>query len=357
MKTVLVTGAAGLVGSEAVRFFTAQGYKVVGIDNDMRRYYFGTEAATTDNLARLKEACPDFINHAIDIRDPDAVLDVYRTYGREIVLVIHCAGQPSHDWAAREPLVDFGVNATGTLHLLEATRLCCPGAVFIFVSTNKVYGDRVNQLPFKELETRWELDPAHPCYEGIAEDMPLDQSRHSLFGASKAAADIMVQEYGRCFEMKTAVFRAGCISGYQHRGVPQHGYLAYLMKCAVLHKEYEVFGYKGKQVRDNIHSHDLVNAFYHFYQAPRCGAVYNIGGGRFSHCSMQESIVLCERITGHKMAVRYNAVNRGGDHVWWVTNTARFAADYPQWRLTRDVESILAEMHTHNKDIWLASKG
>ncbi|MBF0331194.1 MAG: NAD-dependent epimerase/dehydratase family protein [Candidatus Omnitrophica bacterium] len=352
MKVAVVTGAAGLVGSEAVRFFSAQGFKVIGIDNDMRRYFFGDEATTAGNLSSLEHAGMDFVNHTVDIRDASAVLRIFDTYGKDIALVIHCAGQPSHDWAVREPLTDFGVNATGTLHLLEAARLHCPEAVFIFMSTNKVYGDRVNSLLFRELETRWELDGAHVYFKGVDENMSLDQCRHSLFGASKVAADIMVQEYGRYFGMKTAIFRAGCITGQRHCGVPQHGYLAYLMKCAVTGREYEIFGYKGKQVRDNIHSYDLVNAFYHFYLAPRSAAVYNIGGGRFSHCSMLESIALCEKIAGKPMKVRYNAVNRSGDHIWWVSDTGRFSADYPGWSLTRRVEDILVEMHESNKVFW-----
>ncbi|NTV29327.1 MAG: NAD-dependent epimerase/dehydratase family protein [Candidatus Omnitrophica bacterium] len=355
MQIVLVTGCAGLVGSESVRFFHEQGMRVIGIDNDMRSYFFGDDGSTVWNLSKLKEECSNFIHYSDDIRDASAMMRIFAEYGKDIALVIHNASQPSHDWAAREPLTDFGVNATGTLNMLEATRLHCPQAVFIFTSTNKVYGDNPNRLPFVEMETRWELGQSHPFFaKGIDENMSIDQCKHSVFGASKVAADIMTQEYGRYFGMKTGVFRGGCVTGPAHSGTELQGYLAYLMKCAVLRREYRIFGYKGKQVRDNIHSRDLVNCFYHFYQNPRCGEVYNIGGGRFSNCSILEAISLCEKITGNKVRTSYVAENRIGDHVWWVSDVSKFSGHYHGWQLTRNVEEILKEIFTSNKARWIA---
>ncbi|MFH0984766.1 MAG: NAD-dependent epimerase/dehydratase family protein [Candidatus Omnitrophota bacterium] len=345
MKSVLITGAAGLIGSESVRFFHAKGFRVIGIDNDMRKYFFGEEGSTRGSLRELEDECAHFRNYEIDIRDVGAVSRLFAEYGRDVDLVIHSAAQPSHDWAAREPQTDFAINAVGTMNLLEATREHCPQAVFIFVSTNKVYGDHPNRLPLRELETRWELDPGHPYFKnGIDESLSLDQCTHSVFGASKVAADIMVQEYGRYFGIKTGCFRCGCLTGPRHAAAELHGYLAYLMKCAVLGREYQIFGYKGKQVRDNIHSHDLVNGFYHFYQNPRCGEVYNMGGSRFSHCSMMESIQLCEKISGRKMKTTYIEKNRVGDHIWWVSDVSKFSRHYPGWAITRNTEDILAEI-------------
>ncbi|HNV72960.1 MAG TPA: NAD-dependent epimerase/dehydratase family protein, partial [Candidatus Ozemobacteraceae bacterium] len=308
MNTALVTGSAGLIGAESVRFLSRKGFKkVVGIDNDLRKYFFGDEASTDWNRRRLQEEWPGYEHHAIDIRDVSALEKIYRTYGQTLDLVIHAAAQPSHDWAAREPFTDFTVNANGTLNLLEMTRLYCPDAVFIFTSTNKVYGDTPNRLPLVEKEQRWELEESHPWYtHGIDESMSIDQSKHSIFGASKASADLMVQEYGRYFGIKTGCFRGGCLTGPDHSGTQLHGFLAYLMKCAVTSHPYTVFGYKGKQVRDNIHSHDLVNMFWHFFQNPRAGEVYNAGGGRHSNCSLLEAINLCQEITGRKMNWSYS---------------------------------------------------
>lgn len=354
MKTVLITGAAGLVGSEAVRFFHERGFQIVGIDNDLRKYFFGADGSTRWNLAELKKECARFVNYDIDIRDSAAVARVFAEYGKDIVLVIHAAAQPSHDWAAKEPFTDFGVNATGTLNLLEVTRQSCPDAVFIFCSTNKVYGDTPNSLPLVELETRWEIDPAHAYYKnGIDEKMSLDQSQHSIFGASKLAADIMAQEYGRYFGMKIGVFRGGCLTGPRHSGAELHGYLAYLMKCAVTGREYQIFGYKGKQVRDNIHSYDLITCFDQFFQNPRGGEVYNIGGSRFSHCSLLEAVSMCESITGRKMKTRYVEAHRIGDHIWWISDISKFKAHYPQWQLTKNMNDILVEIYECNKKRWL----
>ncbi len=354
MKTILVTGCAGLIGSESVRFFSEKGYSVVGIDNDMRQYFFGPSASTKWMMQELKESYTGFRGFTIDIRDFEAVQGVFREYQNDIELVIHTAAQPSHDWAAREPFTDFSVNATGTLNLLEATRQACPDAAFIFTSTNKVYGDTPNRLPLKELDSRWEIDADHPYFQnGIDETMSIDQTKHSIFGASKVAADIMVQEYGRYFGLKTGTFRGGCLTGPSHSGAELHGFLAYLMKCAVTGKEYRIYGYAGKQVRDNIHSHDLVNAIWHFYLNPRAGEVYNMGGSRFSNCSMLEAIKKCEEISGNRMNTRYLETNRIGDHIWWISDVGKFQRHYPEWHLTKNCDDILSEIFLLNKNRWL----
>lgn len=353
MKVVLITGSAGLIGSESVRFFCNKGYFVVGIDNDLRKYFFGPEASTSWTLARLKEEFSNFENKPIDIRNFEAVASIFKEYSSDIDLVIHTAAQPSHDWAAKEPFTDFTVNANGTLNLLEATRQFCPNAVFIFTSTNKVYGDTPNSLPLIELEDRWEIAEDHTYFkDGIDENMSIDNTKHSLFGASKVAADILVQEYGKYFGLKSGIFRGGCLTGPNHSGAQLHGFLAYLMKCAVTKHRYTIFGYKGKQVRDNIHSYDLVNAFYHFYQNPKQGEVYNIGGGRFSNCSMKEAIVMCEEITGNKMDIKYSEDNRIGDHIWWISDINKFKDQHPNWDLSKDVKGILEEIFENNTTRW-----
>jgi CDP-paratose 2-epimerase len=354
MKIILVTGSAGLIGSEAVRFFCRSGYTVVGIDNNMRELFFGKDASTVWNRDKLIEEFGEkYIHHNIDIRDQAEVTKVFQTYGQDISLVIHTAAQPSHDWAAREPFVDFSVNANGTLLLLETTRRLCPDAVFIFCSTNKVYGDTPNLLPLVEQGLRWEIEPGHRYYQGIDESMSVDQTRHSLFGASKVAADMLVQEYGRYFGLKTACFRGGCLTGPGHSGTELHGFLSYLMKCAMTGSAYNVYGYKGKQVRDNIHSHDIVNAFLHFYQAPRVGEVYNIGGSRFSNCSMLEAIQECEIIVGKKLNWNYVDTNRIGDHIWWISDVRKFKDHYPGWKVTFSVTDILKEIFVQNTDRWV----
>jgi CDP-paratose 2-epimerase len=345
MKIALVTGSAGLIGSEAVKFFAPRFDLVLGIDNNLRQYFFGEGGSTEWNKNRLQENYSNYRHYNVDIRDTAGLEKLFREYGAEISLVLHTAAQPSHDWAAREPFTDFSVNANGTLNLLEMSRLHCPDAVFIFTSTNKVYGDTPNYLPLRELETRWEIDESHPYYsKGIDEGMSIDHTKHSLFGASKVAADIMVQEYGRYFGMKTAVFRGGCLTGPNHSGAKLHGFLSYLMKCAITGDEYTVFGYKGKQVRDNIHSYDLVNMFWAFYQHPRPGEVYNAGGGRHSNCSMLEAIALCEKITGKKMNYRYTEDNRIGDHIWWISDVSKFKAHYPEWDWKYDLTDILVQI-------------
>ena len=354
MSVAIITGSAGLIGSEATKFFAAEGFDVVGVDNDMRARFFGAEASTQWNRERLqKQLGQRYTHHEIDIRDDQAVDSLFKQYGKDVSLVLHTAAQPSHDWAARDPKTDFGVNANGTLNLLEATRQHAPESVFIFTSTNKVYGDAPNRLPLVEQATRWEIDPSHEYVQGIPEDFSIDQSMHSLFGASKVAADVLVQEYGRYFDMRTACFRGGCLTGPSHSGTQLHGFLAYLMKCAVTGTPYTVFGYNGKQVRDNIHSADLINAFYAFYRNPRSAAVYNIGGGRYSNCSMIEAIGLCEQITSRPMDWTYTESNRAGDHIWWISSLARFEADYPDWKLRYDVPEILQEIYDANVERWL----
>ncbi len=353
MSVAVVTGSAGLIGSEASRYFAEKGLHVVGIDNNMRKEFFGENASTEWNRVRLESELGDrYSHHAIDIRDEQAVDSLFDHYGADIQLVLHTAAQPSHDWAARDPKKDFSVNAVGTLNLLEAVRHKVPSAVFLFTSTNKVYGDRPNSLPLVEQLTRWEIDPQHTYHGGIREDMSIDQSKHSLFGASKVAADMLVQEYGRYFDMHTACFRGGCLTGPGHSGTQLHGFLSYLMKCTVTGEPYTVFGYKGKQVRDNIHSNDLVRAFDAFFEAPRCGAVYNIGGGRHSNCSMLEAIDLCEQISGKQLNHQYAEANRSGDHIWWVSDNGRFEADYPDWKLQHDVSEILQQIHDANVERW-----
>lgn len=353
MSVALITGSTGLIGSEAAAYFGELGMDVVGIDNDMRQVFFGPEASTAWNQARLEKALGDRYRHcSVDIRDREAVDEIYARYGKAIELVIHTAAQPSHDWAAKQPLTDFDINALGTMNVLESTRLHAPDAVFIFTSTNKVYGDLPNSLPLRELETRWEIDPDHTYAGGIREDMSIDHCLHSLFGASKVAADVLTQEYGRYFGMRTACFRGGTLTGPRHSAAELHGFLAYVMRCAMTGTPYTVYGYKGKQVRDAIHSLDLIRAFYEFFRAPRVAEVYNIGGGRFSNASVLEAIALSEEIAGETLEWTYREQNRVGDHIWWIGDNGRFEAHYPQWKLEYDVRRILEEIHEVNLDRW-----
>ena len=345
MSTIIVTGSAGLIGAETVRRFARDGHNVVGIDNDMRSYFFGAEASTKWANQRLRDEYPNFTSFETDIRDYAALERIFAEHGENIGLVVHTAAQPSHDWAAREPLTDFGVNAVGTLNLLELTRQHCSDAPFIFTSTNKVYGDTPNELPLVELEERWEVDTSHPyAAHGIDESMSIDQCKHSVFGASKVAADVMVQEYGRYFGLKTAVFRGGCLTGPGHSGAELHGFLSYLVKCILTGREYRIFGYKGKQVRDNIHSHDLVDAFAQFYQLPRSGEVYNMGGSRFSNCSMAEAIRMTQELTGKKAVTTYVDDNRSGDHIWWISDVRKFQSHYPGWKYRYGIRDLLEEI-------------
>ncbi len=343
MKTALVTGSAGLIGSEAVRFLIDKGFSVVGIDNNMREYYFGPEASTDWNRDALETAFPEHYTHKhVDIRNTEDVESIFKEYPFE--LIVHTAAQPSHDWAVKEPFTDFSVNATGTLVLLENFRKYAPKATFIFTSTNKVYGDTPNSLPLVEQEKRYEIDPNHKYHTGIDETMSIDQSKHSLFGASKVAADILVQEYGRYFNLNTAIFRGGCLTGPNHSGTQLHGFLSYLVKCIATGTPYTIFGYKGKQVRDNIHSYDLVNMFWHFHQAPRQGEVYNAGGGRHSNISMLEAIEKIEKLVGKKAIITYSDTNRSGDHIWYVSDVSKFKKHYPEWNFTYDIDAILKEI-------------
>jgi CDP-paratose 2-epimerase len=347
MGLVVVTGSAGLIGSEAARLFADKGLDVIGIDNDMRKTFFGTEASTAANRRRLESEVGRYRHVDADIRDSAAMERLFTNHDGDIVAVIHAAAQPSHDWAASDPATDFTINANGTMVLLEATRRHCPNAPFMFTSTNKVSGDAPNRLPLVEGETRWELEAGHPYAEhGIDEAMSIDGSMHSLFGVSKAAADLMVQEYGRYFGMKTACFRGGCLTGPAHAGAELHGFLAYLVKCAVTDTSYTVFGYKGKQVRDNIHAFDFVNALWHFFENPREAEVYNMGGSRHSHCSMVEAIAMCERLTGRPMKWSYDKTNRAGDHMWWVSDVRKFQDHYPAWRYRYNLKTMLAEIQT-----------
>lgn len=346
MGVAVVTGSAGLIGAETVRYFADKGFKIIGIDNDMRKYFFGEEASTEWSRKNLEKTEPQYSHISSDIRNTQEINRIFAEIGEQVEVVIHTAAQPSHDWAAKEPMTDFSVNATGTLVLLEAVRKYCPDAVFIFTSTNKVYGDAPNKLPLFEKDTRWELDSSHPYYEnGIDESMSIDQNKHSIFGASKVAADILVQEYGRYFGMKTGVFRGGCLTGGGHSGTELHGFLSYLMRCCIEGRKYTIYGYKGKQVRDNIHSWDLVNMFWYFFQKPKCGAVYNAGGSRHSHCSMLEAISLCEDLSGKKLSYEYDESNRIGDHIWYVSDVSKFRRDYPAWDFRYDLNTIVEEIH------------
>ena len=345
MSIAVVTGSAGLIGSQTCRKFHDEGFDVVGIDNDMRAQFFGQDASTARTRDDLRSSLKNYRHEDLDIRDEAGIERLFTSLARSVSVVVHTAAQPSHDWAARDPKTDFSVNALGTLNVLEAVRQHCPEAVFIYTSTNKVYGDTPNRLPLVEFDTHYDIDPDHPYHHGIDESMSIDQSKHSLFGASKLAADLLVQEYGRYFDMKTVCFRGGCLTGPAHAGTELHGFLAYLMKCTALGLPYRVFGYKGKQVRDNIHSMDLVEAFWEFFKQPRCGEVYNIGGSRHSCCSMLQAIEACERISSRRLNWTYVDDNRIGDHIWWISDVRKFQQHFPDWRYRYDVEGILLEIY------------
>jgi CDP-paratose 2-epimerase len=350
----IVTGSGGLIGSESVRHFAALGFDVIGLENDMRAQFFGPEASTSHNTEELKAEVDTFRSLEIDIRDTAGVDRLFAEHGPKIELIVHTAAQPSHDWAASDPFTDFTVNANGTLNLLQAARNHCPDAPFVFTSTNKVYGDRPNFLPLIETETRLELPEDHHWYDGISIDMPIDNCTHSLFGVSKASADLLVQEYGRYFDMPTVCFRGGCLTGPHHAGAQLHGFLAYLMKCTASGTPYTIFGYDGKQVRDNIHARDVVAAFEAFQRAPRSAAVYNLGGGRESNISMLEAIAACERISGRTLDWTLSDEARIGDHRWYISDLDAFKQDYPEWQLTVGIEQILNEIHDANVETWAA---
>jgi CDP-paratose 2-epimerase len=340
-QTVLVTGSCGLIGSEVTRWFARLGFRITGIDSNHRAVFFGPEGDTSWVLGQLQSEIPDYRHVAIDIRDREAVLNLMQELKPD--LIIHTAAQPSHDRAAAIPFLDFEVNALGTLHLLEAARRSCPESPFIHMSTNKVYGDRPNSLALSELETRWEYED--PAFEnGIAEDFSIDQSKHSIFGASKVAGDIMVQEYGRYFGMPTCCLRGGCLTGPNHAGVELHGFLSYLVKCSVEGREYKVFGYKGKQVRDNIHSEDVASFMYEFWKSPRVAEVYNLGGGKSNSCSIVEAFRMAEAVTGKKMNWRYVDENRIGDHICYYSDLRKMKAHYPDWRIVKTLPMIFEEI-------------
>lgn len=342
-KKVLITGSAGLIGSESTKFFANLGFEVHGIDNNMRQYFFGEEASTEWSKKELVKALKDkYFHYQVDIRDEKKIENIFKKHTFD--LIIHTAAQPSHDWAAKEPITDFTVNALGTLTLLESFRKYSPEAVFIFTSTNKVYGDTPNKLPLIELEKRYELPKNHKYYKGIDESMSIDNSKHSIFGVSKVAADVMVQEYGKYFNLSTGVFRGGCLTGPAHSGAKLHGFLSYLVKCIATDMPYTILGYKGKQVRDNIHSYDLVTAFYEFYKNPKKGEVYNMGGSRFSNVSMLEAIEKVENILGKKGKVTYKDENRIGDHIWYISDTTKFKTDFPKWKQKYDIDKVIEEI-------------
>jgi len=358
MKIAIITGSAGLIGSQACEFFCVKGYKVIGIDNDMRAYFFGEGSSTKDSLESLKSKINEYEHYNIDIRDYQKLNDVFSRYSSDIDIVIHTAAQPSHDWAAKEPLTDFSINAIGTMNMLEVTRLNCPNATFIFTSTNKVYGDRPNYLDLIEKETRWELNSdtyKSGHYLGsdgsINEHMSIDDTKHSVFGASKVAADIMCQEYGKYFGMNVGVFRGGCLTGPNHAGAELHGFLSYLVKCIINDKPYTIFGYKGKQVRDNIHSWDLINMFWEFHQNPKQGEVYNAGGGRNNSISILESIDVINRIAGTNWSkYTISEKNRIGDHIWYISDLKKFKTHYPKWKITIELEEIIRQMVDFEKN-------
>lgn len=345
---VLVTGSSGLIGSEAVQHFDRQGHEVFGVDNNMRREFFGPSGDTTWNLERLKQNAKRFTHASLDVRDRNSIESLFRAH--RFGLIVHCAAQPSHDKARDIPLLDFEVNALGTINLLESTRQHSPDAVFVFMSTNKVYGDAPNEIPLRELETRYDYAREEDI-NGVAETCRIDRTTHSLFGASKAAADLVAQEYGRYFGMKVGIFRGGCLTGPSHSGVELHGFLSYLVKVALSGAKYSVFGYKGKQVRDNIHSHDVVRAIEEFAANPRPGEVYNIGGGRENSISLLEAISRIESMTGRRMDWSYVEEPRKGDHICYISNLGKFKSHYPKWAVTRSVDTIIEEIIRAQREV------
>ena len=352
-KHVLITGSDGLIGSESVKFFCDKGFTVIGVDNNSRQYFFGKEASVLWNRKKLQEKYKkNYIHFDYDITNQKNIESIYKEYKNKIDLIIHCAAQPSHDWASTNPRRDYMINSLGTLNMLEATKKYTPEATFIFTSTNKVYGDNPNKLDFIEKETRFDVVENSKFTNGIDESMSIDSTLHSLFGASKVSADILVQEYGNYFGMKTVCFRGGCLTGPAHSGTSLHGFLSYLIKSIATEQKYIIYGYKGKQVRDNIHSFDLVNAFYEFYKNPKSGAVYNIGGGTESNCSMIEAIEIVEKISNKKFIYEYNENTRVGDHIWYVSDLTKFKKDFPSWNLTYNIETIINEIFTQNIDRW-----
>ena len=344
MKTVIVTGSCGLVGSESVSFFSKKGFQVIGIDNNSRKLFFGKDGDITWIKSKLLREIKNYSHYNTDIKNFNLLKKIFIKYKKNIKLIIHCAAQPSHDWAKDRPFVDFQINAQGTLNLLELTKKYCRQSPFIFMSTNKVYGDNPNFLPLVEKKTRWEIKKNHKYFKGIDETMSVDDCTHSFFGVSKSYADLLVQEYGKNAGLKTVCFRAGCITGPNHSGAKLHGFLAYLVKISLTKKKYTLIGYKGKQVRDNIHSYDLVKCFWEFYKKPKQGVVYNTGGGRYSNCSIIEALNLVEKFANIKIKKKFLKQNRVGDHIWYVSNIKKFKKDYPNWKQKYNTKKILLEL-------------
>ena len=344
MSLVLITGSSGLVGSESVDFFCQKGFDVVGVDNDLRKHFFGKKASTKWQTKILLNRHKNFKNFNIDIRNFKKLEKIFKKYRKKISVIIHCAAQPSHDYGKKFPVLDFNVNATGTLNLLELTKLYCPNSPFIFTSTNKVYGDNPNKLSIIETKNRWELKKNNKYYNGIDEKFSIDHCTHSFFGVSKTYADLIVQEYGKNIGLKTVCFRAGCITGPNHSGAKLHGFLSYLVKITLATRKYSLIGYKGKQVRDNLHSYDLVNCFWEFFKKPKRGEVYNIGGGRYSNCSILEALDLVEKISNISISRNVVRIPRIGDHIWYISNLKKFRNHYPKWKQKYNTKKILGEL-------------
>ena len=344
MSIVIITGSSGLVGSEAVNFFCDKGFDVIGIDNNLRKFFFGRDGSTLWIKNNLIKRNKKFKNFNIDIRNFNGLEKIFKKYRKNISLIIHCAAQPSHDYGKKFPVLDFNVNATGTLNLLELTKIYCPNAPFIFTSTNKVYGDNPNKLSIIETKNRWELKKNNKYYNGIDEKFSIDNCTHSFFGVSKTYADLIVQEYGKNIGLKTVCFRAGCITGPNHSGAKLHGFLSYLVKITLATRKYSLIGYKGKQVRDNLHSYDLVNCFWEFFKKPKRGEVYNIGGGRYSNCSILEALDLVEKISNISISRNVVRIPRIGDHIWYISNLKKFRNHYPKWKQKYNTKKILGEL-------------
>jgi|TARA_B110000238_G_C16106431_1_gene430609 CDP-paratose 2-epimerase len=344
MSIVLVTGSSGLVGSESVNFFSKKGFDVIGIDNNLRKFFFGNDGSTSWVKNQLIKSNKNFKSLNVDIRNYKSLEKIFKKYKKNISLIIHCAAQPSHDYGKNFPVIDFNVNATGTLNLLELTKKYCSNSPFIFMSTNKVYGDNPNNLNLIEKDKRWELKKTDSYYKGIDEKFSIDNCTHSFFGVSKSYADLIVQEYGKNIGLKTVCFRGGCITGPNHSGAKLHGFLSYLVKNSILKKEYSIIGYKGKQVRDNLHSYDLINCFWEFYKKPKKGIVYNIGGGRYSNCSVIEALETVEDLTKIKIKKKFLKQNRTGDHIWYISNLKKFKKDYPNWKQKYNTKRIIKEL-------------
>ena len=348
MSVVIITGSSGLVGSESVEFFCKKGFDVVGIDNNLRNHFFGKDGSTIWVKKKLLNKHKNFKSNNIDIRNFNSVEKIFKKYKKNISLIIHCAAQPSHDYGKKFPILDFNVNATGTLNLLELTKRYCPDSPFIFMSTNKVYGDNPNKLKIIEKSKRWELKEKDIFFKGIDEKFSIDNCTHSFFGVSKTYADLIVQEYGKNIGLKTVSFRGGCITGPNHSGAKLHGFLSYLVKSSLTKKSYSLIGYKGKQVRDNLHSFDLVNCFWEFYKKPKNGEVYNMGGGRYSNCSVLEALDIVEKLKNINIKKKIIKENRVGDHIWYVSNTKKFKKDYPKWKQKYNTKKIIEELIENN---------